>query len=163
MSDAFLQSYGGQSTDELLALEGKYRIDSLVLAFEQAIERKAAPSEQERVVLAVEAMEREVNNGGFSQFFVNLSVAFAPILEGSLRAIGCPKTADIARDAVKAMDPDGTLDTDALSRAAGNPDAEVAGALEACDARYFANDEPIADALFRWIKANRAAIVVGGA
>src|SRR5687768_14970256 len=31
MSEAFLESYGGQSTDELIALAGKYRIDSLVL------------------------------------------------------------------------------------------------------------------------------------
>jgi hypothetical protein len=48
MSEAFLESYGGQSTEELLALAGKYRIDSLVLALEQAIQQKAAaPSKEE--------------------------------------------------------------------------------------------------------------------
>jgi hypothetical protein len=36
VTSPFLESYAGQSTEELLALEGKYRIDSLVLAFEQA-------------------------------------------------------------------------------------------------------------------------------
>jgi hypothetical protein len=34
--------YSGQSTDELLALEGRYRLDSLVLALEQALLQKAA-------------------------------------------------------------------------------------------------------------------------
>ncbi len=50
--------YSGESADQLLSLEGKYRIDSLVLAFEQAInqkaEREGMPSltDEERVVLA---------------------------------------------------------------------------------------------------------------
>lgn len=65
MTLPFLNSYGGQSTEELLALEGKYRIDSLVLG--------------------------------------------------------------------------------------------------ECDTRYFGNDEPIADWLFAWIKANKEKIRVGGA
>jgi hypothetical protein len=41
MADAFLDSYGGQSTEGLLALEREYRIDSLVLAFEPAIQGKS--------------------------------------------------------------------------------------------------------------------------
>lgn len=161
MSDQFLKSYGGQSTDELLALEGRYRIDSLVLAFEQAIEAKAEASQDERVVLAVEAMEREVNNGGFSQFFLNSSGQYAPILEESLRTIGCPKTAAIARDALAAISPDGDHTPEGLSTAVEDLDEEAAISLEGCDSRYFANDEPIADRLFAWIKANRAGIRIG--
>jgi hypothetical protein len=33
----WLEGYSGQTTEELIALEGEYRIDSLVLAFEQAL------------------------------------------------------------------------------------------------------------------------------
>jgi hypothetical protein len=33
-------------------------------------------------------------------------------------------------------------------------------ALEACDGRYFANQEPIADRLFAWIAKNQGAIRV---
>ena len=143
MTSPFLPSYGGQSTEDLLALEGKYRIDSLVLAFEQAIQAKPKPSREEAHVLAIEALEREVNNGGYSQFFTNSSNEFAPTIEGALRAIGCPKTADITHDAIAAFGTDGDLSV--------------------CDARYFANDEPIADRLFAWIKSNRAKISVGGA
>jgi hypothetical protein len=164
MSDAFLDSYGGQSTEELLALEGKYRIDSLVLAFEQAIQGKLPDSisSEESYVLAVEGLEREVNNGGYSQFFGNSSGEFAPIIEAALRAINCPKTADITRDAIAALRVD-ALTAETVAAAAYGEDASVAQALAACDDRYFANDEPIADRLFRWIAANKDRIRVGGA
>jgi hypothetical protein len=161
MTLPFLPSYGGQTTEELLALEARYRIDSLVLAFEQAIQAKATPSKEEGYVLAVEALEREVNNGGYSQFFINSSNEFAPTIESALRAIDCPKTADITRDAIAALDTDGDLSPDAVSEAA--QDDDVASRLGECDQRYFTNDEPIADRLFAWIKANKARIRVGDA
>jgi hypothetical protein len=164
MSDAFLDSYGAQSTEELLALEGKYRIDSLVLAFEQAIQGKLADSisTEESYVLAVEGLEREVNNGGYSQFFGNSSGEFAPVIEAALRAIDCPKTADITRDAIAALRVD-ALAAETVAAAASGEDESVAQALAACDDRYFANDEPIADRLFRWIAANKDRVRVGGA
>jgi hypothetical protein len=140
VSDDFLDSYGGQSTEELLALAGKYRIDSLVLAFEQAIQQKAAPSKEESYVLAVEGLEREVNNGGYRQFFDNSSNQYAGIIVEALQAIGCPKTAAMTADAI-----------------AGHGDEKK---LAACDDRYYANDEPIADRLFAWIGNNRARIQV---
>ncbi len=86
MSDLkFLKDYSGQTVEQLLALEGECRIDSLVLAFEQAVDQKAvregagAVNVEERVILAVEALEREVNNGGYEQFFLNSTLEFAPI------------------------------------------------------------------------------------
>src|SRR5713101_1442557 len=104
----WLKQYSGQTVEELLSLEGEYRIDSLVLAFEQAIEQKVTRrgSEEtsvERVVRAVEALEREVNNGGYLQFFVNSSVAFVPDIVASLRQINCPRTAEITQRAVDAL------------------------------------------------------------
>ena len=66
--ERFLEAYGGQTTEQLLEMEDEYRIDSLVLAFEGAIlgrEPEAPITLQERYVLAVEALEREVNNGGY--------------------------------------------------------------------------------------------------
>ena len=161
MAEEFLPSWNGQTTDELIALAGKYRIDSLVLAFEQAIQGKAEVSPKERYILAVEALEREVNNGGYNQFFLNSSNEFAGDIEDALRAIGCPKTADMTRDAVTAIAPDGTRDSETLSDRAASPSDKVATALATCDDRYFSNDEPIADRLFDWIKANRSDIRVG--
>lgn len=42
MADAFPDSYQGQSTEKLLPLEGRYRNDSLVLGFEEAIQANLA-------------------------------------------------------------------------------------------------------------------------
>jgi len=163
MADPFLQSYSGQSTEELLALEGQYRTDSLVLAFEEAIQQKSQPSVHERYVLAIESLEREVNNGGYSQFFLNLPGEFGGIVESALRAIDCPKTADITRDAIAVIvrQSKGDLSADALSHASAEADGATVDALGECDGRYFSNDEPIADRLFQWIKANKATIRIG--
>lgn len=141
MSSDFLESYGGQTTDQLIELDKRYRIDSLVLAFEQGIQQAAAKrplTQEENYVLAVEALEREVNNGGYRQFFSNSSSEWADTIVAALRAIGCPKTADISAQAV-----------------ANREDEKVLGE---CDERYYANHEPIADRLFDWIRRNRAQI-----
>lgn len=164
MPDRFLESYEGQSTEELLALAGEFRIDSLVLAFEQALQAKPADllSAEESQVLAIEALEREVNNGGYRQFFGNSSGEFTPVIETALRAIGCPKVADITRDAVAALG-SGVLTAKAVAAAEFADDEAIEAALAACDDRYFANDEPIADRLFQWIGRHAHAIRVGEA
>lgn len=161
-ADKFLEAYGGQTTEELLALEDKYRIDSLVLAFEEAIGRKTGPiTDEERYVLAVEALERQVNNGGYSQFFFNSSNEYAGVAEEALRAIGCPKTAEITHDAISALALKGELTPERMVEVVHPDNEAVLEALSPCDDRYFSNDEAIADRLFEWIRQNRAAIRVG--
>ncbi len=163
-NDRWLEGYEGQTTDELLALENDYRIDSIVLAFEQAIAQKAASqpiSKEERYVLAIEALEREVNNGGYSQFFLNSSHEFVDVIEEALTAIGCPKTAAITEQALASLGVGGEL-TEEKAEAVVLADSDVVReALDACDDRYFRNDEPIADRLFAWLKHNRASIRIG--
>jgi hypothetical protein len=105
----WLDNYSGETTEELLALEGRYRTDSLVVVFEHAIDQKAAReglqslSDEERVVLAVEALEREVNNGGYEQFFLNSTREYAPIIVDALTRIGCRRTAAITQKALDAL------------------------------------------------------------
>ena len=155
--------YSGESADQLLSLEGKYRIDSLVLAFEQAISQKAERrgvqnlSDEERIVLAVEALEREVNNGGYHQFFANSSREFAPIAVGSLQTIGCKKTASITQRAIKAL---GISDVtaEAIDTAMTADGQQRLAKLNRCDASYYKSAEPIAERLFAFIKANKASI-----
>jgi len=155
--------YSGQNTDELLALEGKYRCDSLVLAFEEAINQKAQQrgreslTVEERVVLAVEALEREVNNGGYNQFFVNSSREFAPIIVDALRRIGCKKTATITQKALEALGtPD--LGSYAIENVIRARDEKRGAKLRRCDDSYYKSAEPIAERLFGFINANRASI-----
>lgn len=165
MGERFLDAYGGQSTDELLAMRAEYRLDSLVLAFEEAIGQKAAASplsREERYVLAVEALEREVNNGGYDQFFVNHRSEFLDVVEEALVAIGCPKTAAITRDAIAALGLPTDSSDEQVEERILSEDPELQQALGACDDRYFEGEEPIAESLFEWIEANRTKVRVGG-
>src|SRR5258708_3662696 len=91
----WLVGYSGQTIDQLLSLAGTCRIDSIVAAIEAALHQKAARlgaqsfSDVERTVVAIEALEREVNNGGYDQFFFNSSREVVPAIVESLQRIGC--------------------------------------------------------------------------
>jgi hypothetical protein len=146
----WLDGYSGQTVEELLALASDYRTDSLVVVLEEAIGQKAARlgeqslSGEERLVLAVEALEREVNNGGYRQFFLNSSKEFAPMIVDSLRRIGCPKTAAITSDAIEA--------------ALAGDDRERDERLRRCDENYYQSAEDIASRLFEFVRRNKSAI-----
>jgi len=160
---AWLEGYSGQSVDQLLSLQGQYRTDSLVLAFEQAIRQKAeregvqSLTDEERIVLAVEALEREVNNGGYDQFFANSSREFTPTVVAALQRIGCKKTATITQKAIKAL---GTSDltAEAIDAAMAGDDEQRLTKLNRCDDSYYKGAEPIAERLFAFIKANKTSV-----
>jgi hypothetical protein len=156
----WLDGYSGQTVDELIGLEGHYRIDSLVLAFEQAIDQKAARvgyeklSEEELIILAVEAMEREVNNGGFDQFFIN-APEYAPLLVNALRRIGCPQAAKISQKAVTMVEK-----APRIENRTPEDDEKLMDVLDECDNLYYKRPENIEESLFAFIKANRAKIAL---
>ncbi len=158
----YLESYGGQSLDQLIGLESHYRVDSLVLAIEHALAARHDPNPDELVVLAVEAMEREVDGGGFIQFFSRPSHRFAGVLVDALLAIRCPKTAAIARRALDALRLAGPPTPRAIAQALARTDEERDEALEQCDRDYYlGEEEPLTDHLFEFIKRRRDAIRVG--
>lgn len=163
MSDLpFLQNYSGQTVEQLLSLEGEYRIDSLVLIFEEALLKKAfrdgdlALNGDERVILGVEALEREVNNGGYSLFFENSTREFAPIIVQALIRIGCPKTAEITQRAIDALQL-ASLGVEAIE-AAMSGDSVREDDLNECDRSYYEGPEDIAGQLFAFIKKNKNSI-----
>lgn len=155
----FLYDHDGLTTDDLLALEGQYRIDSLVSAFEYGLMEKTQPTEPERVVLAIEAIEREVNNGGFNQLFFNSSrehAFFAPV---ALRAIGAPRTAELVERAIHLVAGNNVLDADTLPAKAVDSDDQLNEQLHELDKIYYqGEEEPLADKLFEYIKRNHASI-----
>ena len=77
----------------------------LEVAIEQKMERVGGNhlTIEERTVLAIEGLEREVNNGGYSQFFTNSSGQYAPIIVDCLLRIQCPKTAALTQKAIAAL------------------------------------------------------------
>jgi uncharacterized protein (DUF849 family) len=135
----WLDGYDQQTPGDLVALQATHRVDSIVLAFEQALQLKAmregeaSLSATERAVLAIEAMEREVNNGGCGQLFINEPDERFTALPSQLTAIGCPVTASLAAQALAARD---------------NPDA-----LAPLDGAYYNAGEDIAGQLLRWLEA----------
>jgi len=156
----WLDSYSGETAEELLSLEGRYRTDSLVLVFEQALDQKAAREglqslgDEERIVLAVEALEREVNNGGYEQFFLNSTREYAPIIVDALTRIGCRRTAAITQKALEALRcfP---LTPEAIENAMLEESEDRDQALFVCDNQYFARPEDIEGHLLAFIKANK--------
>ena len=129
--------YTGQTTEELLACKSSHRIDSLLCAFEMGIQAKRRNTAEEKLVLAVMALDREVNNGGYSQFFLNSSRKFAPIIVESLRRVDCLATAAITEKAIAAR------------RSATRDEI-----LEACDREFYRLNE-IAPALFAFVEAHQ--------
>lgn len=155
----FLTRYDGQSTDELLALEGQFRVDSIVGAFEMALSVKTNLTRQERVILAVEAIEREVNNGGFNQFFANSSGEHWDYAAEALSAIGCPKTASLVESAIDILGITAKTPSDDIEEIACEASEEQNEQLSRLDDVYYQDEEePIADKLLAFIKRNRAEI-----
>jgi hypothetical protein len=159
----WLDNYTGQTIEELLALDSEYRVESLLVALEQALNQKAAEegeqdlSDEERVVLAVEALEREVNNGGFSQFFTDSSGQYAAIIVNSLLHIGCPETANITSGAINALGIQ-NFSPEALEAAFESEDEERDEQLDECDGLYSGSGEDIAGQLFEFVRSHQDAI-----
>lgn len=157
----WLEQYNGETTEELLALEGKYRTDSLVVAFHQAVDQKAARvgnenlAEEERIILAVEALESEVNNGGYDQFFINSSKEYAPMVVEALQRIGCAETATLTQEAIDALGVRGPITAEAIERVMQKDDEKRNRRLTGCDERYFAEAGDLSGQLLQFIKANR--------
>lgn len=158
----WLDNYSGQTVDELLSLEGKCRVDSLIVAFHQALDQKWARegegslSVEELMIVAIQALESEVNNGGYEQFFINSSNEYASMIVETLVRIGCHRTAEITQKAIDALHLL-NLNVEAIEAAMASGNADV-DAMSECDNSYFKSGEDIAGQLFSFIKRNKNAI-----
>lgn len=122
-----------------------------------------------------------MNNGGYSQFFINSSCEFTPIIVESLLRINCPKTAGATKRAIEALDPsawDGNAIDEAVAayavkererwqpkshgvfmRQEGSGDHEaVFKELDECDQLYYSSGENIGGNLIDCVMANKALI-----
>jgi hypothetical protein len=162
----WLDEYKGQTTDELIALQDEYRTDSIVLAFEQALDQKvdrlgqASLSAEEKVVLAIVALEREVNNGGYDQFFINSSKEYTPIVVDALKRIGCAGTAQLTQQAIDTLGIKGQVTVEAIDRVMEEENNERDKKLEQCDERYYKVAGDLAGPLLEFIKSNKAKITL---
>ncbi|NJM37531.1 MAG: DMP19 family protein, partial [Akkermansiaceae bacterium] len=119
----FLSGYSGETIEELISKASDYRIDSIVLALEQALEQLSVErslTTEESIVLTIEALEREVNNGGYLQFFENSSREHASSVVQALKSISCPQVAELTQRAIATLHIQGEI-----TEAAGLPHFEL--------------------------------------
>jgi hypothetical protein len=157
--------YTGQTTDEILACSETHDLVSLLFAFEWGLQAKARAlggedklNDEERLVLSVLALDREVNNGGFDQFFRNSSYRFTPRILSDLRRIGADKRAAITGRAIDALQLD-QLKPSAIEAVVAIEDPARDEALSGCDDDFYALADD-AENLFAFIVTNRQQIQV---
>ena len=162
----WLDKYSGQTADELIAFDGEYGTDSLVLAFEQALYQKAERvgqdglTEEERVVLAIEALEREVNNGGYAQFFINTSCEYAPMIVDALNRIGCRETAKLTQEVIDVLGIEAPITVEAIDHEMQKENGERDQKLFECDDQYYQTAGDLAGPLLEFIKSNKHKITL---
>jgi hypothetical protein len=106
----------------------------------------------QKVFSSIWAVESEVNNGGFSQFFQNLSSETATFVVEALETIGAPKTADICRRAIVTAFPDGLpSDPEVVNSAASEFSDEVEDKLGALDIEFFQYPHDLTKLLFVYV------------
>lgn len=115
-----------------------------------------ALTEPERIAYCVDALEREVNNGGFFQFFENSSGDTAVETVAALEAIGAASAAQLVRRAIAAF-PGGTPPVDRDQRLAILDDMpeEARKAWSALDDEFYLYPDDLADLLRRYVTAHR--------
>ena len=115
----------------------------------------ATQSFPQKVFSAIWEVESEVNNGGFSQYFLNDSAESAYFVVGALEEIGAPKTAYICQRAIAAAFPSGPPETvDSIRSAASAFSEEILEELEPIDQEFLSYPHNLTDLLFAYVKAH---------
>jgi Domain of unknown function (DUF4375) len=111
-----------------------------------------AQSFPQKVFSAIWAAESEINNGGFSQYFVNWSAESAPFVVAAFEAIGALKAADICKRAITVAFPAGLpLTEEAISQAAGDFSRQILGELDHSDKEFYKYPDNVTDLLFTFV------------
>lgn len=158
----WLEGYAGQSVDELLMFEGSEGVHSILFALEQAVQEKRKAGGPpgmtgvERMLLSVLALQREVGNGGYDQFFRNSSRQFAPAIVNDLVRIGCTEIADITQRALDSLELP-VVSVAAIETAMKMESSARDRTLERCDIAFYERGE-LARQLFAYIKQHQGGI-----
>ncbi len=106
----------------------------------------------QKVFSAIWAVESEVNNGGFAQYFLNDSNETAGFVVTALETIGAPKTADICKRAIAVAFPSGLpADLQEISSAANGFSGEVEDELGVIDEQFFQYPHNLTELLFAYV------------
>jgi hypothetical protein len=106
----------------------------------------------QKVFSAIWALESEVNNGGFSQYFLNSSNESAGFVVEALNTIDAPQTADICGRAIEVAFPEGLPRTvEEIHAQAADFSDEIRENLEPLDQEFFSYPHDLTDLLFAFV------------
>ncbi len=113
----------------------------------------ASQSPEQRVFSAIWALESQVNNGGFAQYFVSEDGETATSAPAALREIGASSCADIVVRALSAVAPTKGWPASRAEREAlieSLPSAAIEE-LEALDAEFFSYPDNLTELLYAYV------------
>lgn len=115
-------------------------------------------SPEQRVFSAVWALESEVNNGGFSQYFGSANGETANFAPAALKTIGADACAEIVSRAVRIVAPSGMLPFEQVMRAelVESLSDELASQLDLLDAEFYAYPDNLTELLYAYVSAHPA-------
>ena len=109
-------------------------------------------SEPQKVFTAIWGLESEVNNGGFSQYFENLSCESAGFVAKALEILGAPKTADLCKRAIACAYPQGLpADPDEISASAADFSDATKDSLYELDQEFYLYPNDLTELLFAFV------------
>jgi hypothetical protein len=112
----------------------------------------SAQSIPQKVFSSIWALEAEVNNGGFSQYFFNSSGETAEFVAEALDTIGASNTAAICRRAIAAAFPAGLPpDPAAIRSAASDVSDKTEDKLNALDNEFYRYPDNLTELLFAYV------------
>ncbi|MBO9659735.1 MAG: DMP19 family protein [Chitinophagaceae bacterium] len=113
-------------------------------------------TESQKMFYFNQVVEREVNNGGFDQYFYNSSGAFAHQTVESLTAIGAESTAGILIHAIMCF-PGGKVpeDDEARRELLGKMSQDNLDVLEQLDQSFFAYEDDLNELNMAYVRRNR--------
>mgnify|MGYP001769671613 CR=1 FL=1 len=113
-------------------------------------------NESQKVFYLNQCLEREINNGGFSQYYLNTSSNFALETVESLKAIGAYKTAEILFHA-NSIFPDGQVPKDQEQRQKLIEEIEEAGngKWQQLEDKFMTYEEDLNSLNMNYIKSNK--------
>jgi uncharacterized protein DUF4375 len=148
-----------QPVDKALALaddtEFAIELSNLVFYREAAI-GFAKLTEAERTAFMVDQLEREVNNGGFAQFFLNSSGDHAAETPMALRAIGAAQMARIVEEALAPFGRAGpSRDTTTRSEQIEALGEAAEDVWSTCDSKFYEYPDNLAAQLRGYVAARQ--------
>lgn len=98
------------------------------------------------------ALEAEVNNGGFSQYFFNSSRETASFVVEALKVIGASKTAQLCEQAISTAFPSGLpADPDLIRSATADFSESIEARLSELDNQFYGYPDDLTDLLYRYV------------